>query len=96
MKRVVFVSILALAACDEAAMMSSAPSGGGPGASAGMREQLVLGSSMSFEQCRARGGWIIQDAGSPMMACDPNVIRAPVPEDEFNNPAQNGEAASDA
>jgi len=50
---------------------------------------------MSFEQCRARGGLIIRDAGSPMVACDPNVIRAPVPADEFNNPTSNA-AASDA
>ncbi|MEN8896717.1 MAG: hypothetical protein ABF248_11610 [Yoonia sp.] len=92
MKRIVFGCVLVLAGCDDAAMMSAGASGG----SASMQERLVLGSSMSFEQCQARGGWIIKDAGSPMMACDPNVIRAPVPEDEFNNPSQGGDAASDA
>ncbi len=89
MKRVVFGCVLALAGCDEVAMQG----GGSGGGSAGMREFLVLGSSMSFEQCRARGGFIIRDAGSPMVACDPNVIRAPVPADEFDNPTSN---ASDA
>jgi hypothetical protein len=49
---------------------------------------------MSFEKCRARGGLIIRDSGSPMVACDPNVVRAPVPVDEFDNPAN--AAASDA
>ena len=96
MKRVVFgcVMALGLAACDEVAMQgggSSAPSGGG----GAFREFLVIGSSMSFEQCRAKGGLIIRDAGSPMTACDPNVIRAPVPADEFDHPAHN-QAASDA
>jgi hypothetical protein len=90
MKRIAFGCILALAACDEAAMQgASGGSGGG-----GFQEFLVLGSSMSFEKCRARGGLIIRDSGSPMVACDPNVIRAPVPADEFDNPAN--AAASDA
>lgn len=99
MKRLILCSVLALAACDEAAMQAAlggvgggAPAGGG---SSSFREFLVLNSSMSFEQCRARGGLIIRDAGSPMVACDPNVIRAPVPADEFNNPTSNA-AASDA
>ena len=90
MKRIAFGCILALAACDEAAMQgASGGSGGG-----GFQEFLVLGSSMSFEKCRAGGGLIIRDSGSPMVACDPNVIRAPVPVDEFDNPAN--AAASDA
>ncbi|WP_375281587.1 hypothetical protein [Pseudooctadecabacter sp.] len=41
---------------------------------------------MSFEDCRARGGIIIRDQGSPMVACDPRVRRAPVPADEFDHP----------
>jgi len=91
MKRVVLGCVLALAACDEAAMQSAI--GGGGAASGGggaFREFLVIGSSMSFEQCRARGGLIIRDSGSPMIACDPNVIRAPTPVDEFDNPTSNG------
>ena len=47
---------------------------------------------MKFNQCRALGGLIIRDSGSPMVACDPNVIRAPVPADEFDNPAANAAA----
>jgi hypothetical protein len=41
---------------------------------------------MSFEDCRARGGMIIQDAGSPMIACDPRVRREPVLANEFDHP----------
>jgi len=89
MKRLVFGCILALAGCDEIAMNAQ---GGGSGASSGFREFLVIGSSMTFEQCRARGGLIIRDSGSPMTACDPNVIRAPVPADEFDNPSHNAAA----
>lgn len=74
--------------------MSAAVGGGSAGGSGGFREFLVIGSSMTFEQCRARGGLIIRDSGSPMVACDPNVIRAPVPADEFDNPASNA-ATSD-
>ena len=94
MKRVVFgcVMALGLAGCDDVAMQgggsSSASSGSGGSA---FREYLVIGSKMSFEQCRAKGGLIIRDAGSPMTACDPNVIRAPVPSDEFDNPDNNSD-----
>ncbi len=91
MRLVLFGCVLALAGCDDA-MMPSAPSGGG----GAFREQLVIGGAMTFEQCRAKGGLIIKDAGSPMTACDPNVIREPVPRDEFNNPAHNGGAATTA
>ena len=97
MKRVVFgcVMALGLAGCDDVAMQgggsSSASSGSGGSA---FREYLVIGSKMSFEQCRAKGGLIIRDAGSPMTACDPNVIRAPVPADEFQHPTQNKPAAA--
>ncbi|HKL70595.1 hypothetical protein [Salibaculum sp.] len=73
----VLAVLLALGACDEAAMT------GGAG---GMREYIVLGSSMSFEQCRARGGLIIRDRGSSMVACDPRVVGEPVPPDEFDHP----------
>jgi hypothetical protein len=87
MKRalVAFAFVLALFGCNEIALPglpgAAAPAGGG-----GFREYLVLGSSMSFEDCRARGGIIIQDAGSPMIACDPRVRREPVPADEFDHP----------
>ena len=96
MKRYILGCVLALAACDEAAMSAASGGGGSTGGSSGFREFLVIGSSMTFEQCRARGGLIIRDSGSPMTACDPNIIRAPVPADEFDNPAHNTAAASDA
>ena len=80
-----FAFVLALFGCNEIALLglpgAAAPAGGG-----GFREYLVLGSSMSFEDCRARGGIIIQDGGSPMIACDPRVRREPVPADEFDHP----------
>lgn len=90
MKRFVFGSVMALGlvACDDVAMQGSgAPTGG----NSMFSEKLVLGSNMSFDQCRARGGLIIRDNGSPMTACDPNVIRTAVPEDEFNNPDANAD-----
>jgi hypothetical protein len=72
-------------ACNKIAMPRStsaaAPTGGGA-----FREYLVLGSTMSFEYCRACGGIIIQDAGNPMIACDPRVRREPVLADEFYHP----------
>ncbi len=92
MKRVVLGCVMSfgLAACDEAAMQG-AGAGAPVGASSGMREFIVLGSSMSFEQCKARGGFIIRDVGSPMTACDPNVLHTPTPADEFNNPDNNAD-----
>lgn len=87
------VMAIGLSACNLAA-----PGGSGGGGSAatggGMREQLVLGSNMSFAQCQARGGLIIRDAGSPMVACDPRVQGPKIPQDEFNHPAaQPGQVA---
>lgn len=84
MRAIFLLSLPLLASCD-------LPPGGGfagatGGGGAGFREYLVLGSSMSFEQCRARGGLIIQDRGSPMVACDPRVVREPVPANEFDHP----------
>ncbi|MCF2904596.1 hypothetical protein L0666_06325 [Octadecabacter sp. CECT 8868] len=82
---------LALTGCDEIAMptgggagfpMASAVTGGGNG----RMEFLVLGSNMGFEECRSRGGIIIRDSGSPMIACDPRVRREPVPANEFDHP----------
>ncbi len=73
----VLLALLPLAACD------GMPAGGTGG---GFREYLVLGSSMSFEECRAAGGLIIRDQGSPMVACDPRVRGEPVPADEFAHP----------
>ena len=72
----IWAGVLALGACDEAAVQNGA----------GMREYMVLGASMSFEQCRARGGLIIRDRGSPMVACDPSVRGEPAPPDEFDHP----------
>lgn len=97
MKRVVFGCAmgLALAGCDEAAMASLGGGGGvGGGGSGGFREYLVIGNTMTFEQCRARGGLIIRDQGSPMVACDPNVRRAPTPADEFDHPGSPSAAAT--
>ncbi len=82
MKRLSLLAILALFGCDET-QMARAPSGGG----SAFQEFLVIGSRMSFEQCRARGGLIIRDAGSPMTACDPTVLGKVVPADEFDHPA---------
>lgn len=92
MKRVVLGCVLALAACDETALQSAM--GGMSSGGGAFQEQLVIGAAMTFEQCRAKGGLIIKDAGSPMTACDPNVIRAPVPIDEFDNPSHNTGAAA--
>lgn len=81
MKYMAFVAVVMLAACE------GAPGIGGGGG--GTREFMVIGNSMTFEQCRARGGLIIRDASTSMVACDPTVRREPVPADEFNNPASN-------
>lgn len=81
MKRLILGSVMLVSACQTGPIDLGAPTGGG------FREFLVIGSSMSFEQCRARGGLIIRDAGSPMVACDPSVTGAPVPADEFDHPA---------
>jgi hypothetical protein len=80
MKRFLLGAVLALSACEGTGAMTT-PSGGG-----GMREFLVIGGRMTFEQCRARGGLIIRDSNTAMVACDPSVRRAPVPADEFNHP----------
>lgn len=82
-------SVLVMAGCDEVALPMGGGVGAGTGAAAatgGVREYLVLGSTMNFEECRARGGIIIRDQGSPMVACDPRVRREPVPADEFDHP----------
>ena len=79
MKRLMLLGCLALFGCDET-QFASAPSGGG------VQEFLVIGSNMSFEQCRARGGLIIRDRNSPMTACDPTVLGPVVPADEFDHP----------
>jgi hypothetical protein len=76
-KRLILGCVLALAACEGAPV-----DGGG-----GFREFMVIGNSMTFEQCRARGGLIIRDATTSMVACDPTVRREPVPADEFNHPS---------
>lgn len=82
MKRLTLVGMIALFGCEES-QFASAPSGGGGSA---FQEFIVIGSSMSFEQCRARGGLIIKDRGSPMTACDPTVLGKVVPADEFDHP----------
>ncbi len=77
MKRLILGSVLVLAACESTGAMG----GGG-----GMREFMVIGNRMSFEDCRARGGLIIRDTDTAMVACDPTIRREPVPADEFDHP----------
>ncbi|MFO8124926.1 hypothetical protein [Yoonia sp.] len=77
MKRLVLCSVMALAACEGGSVTSSA---------GGMREFMVIGNRMSFEDCRARGGLIIRDSNTAMVACDPTIRREPVPADEFDHP----------
>ncbi|WP_333712447.1 hypothetical protein [Yoonia sp.] len=81
MRKLIFGSILALAACDGTGAMGP---GGAP--NGGMREFLVIGGRMTFEDCRARGGLIIRDSNTNMVACDPQVRGEPVPADEFDHP----------
>ncbi|MEO1641302.1 MAG: hypothetical protein AAFU41_18870 [Pseudomonadota bacterium] len=76
MKRLVFLGAMALGACE------STPT-------EGMQEFMVIGGRMTFEDCRARGGLIIRDSNTNMVACDPSVRRAPAPADEFDNPTSN-------
>jgi len=78
MRRIALIGTLVLAGCE------GATTGGG-----GMREFMVIGGRMSFEDCRARGGLIIRDSNTAMIACDPTIRREPVPVDEFDNPTSN-------
>ena len=89
MKRYAVLAALALAGCDGGVGLPAIGGGGGSGGGGSVREFLVIGNSMTFEQCRARGGLIIRDANTTMIACDPQVRREPEPVDEFNNPANN-------
>jgi hypothetical protein len=90
MQRRVKFSVLAvcatLAGCDEASMGALGGSGGGGpsfgGGGGGRSEQMVLGSNISFATCKERGGLIIRDANTSMVACDPRVIRRNQPTDE--------------
>ncbi|MDP5085149.1 MAG: hypothetical protein NWQ23_06990 [Yoonia sp.] len=77
MRRLVLVSILALAACEGAGMATSG---------SGMREYMVIGSRMTFDECRASGGLIIRDSNTAMVACDPSIRRESIPADEFDHP----------
>lgn len=84
-----FGLVFALVGCDSVTVPGLGGGGTGgalPAASGGFNEYLVLGSAMPFEECRARGGIIIRDQGSPMVACDPRVRREPVPANEFDHP----------
>ena len=80
MKRLILGSVLFLAACE-----------GGLDIDAGtnQREFMVIGNTMTFEECRARGGLIIRDSNTSMVACDPTVRSEPVSADEFGNPTSN-------
>ena len=81
MRRLILGSVIALAACEGGSGMVSSTSGGG-----GMREFMVIGGRMSFEDCRARGGLIIRDSDTAMVACDPTIRGEPVLADEFDHP----------
>ena len=81
MKRLMFGFVTLLAACD---------GGAGFGGGSGNTEFMVIGGRMNFEDCRARGGLIIRDAHTSMIACDPSVRGEPQPVDEFNNPSNTG------
>lgn len=88
MKRLILGCTFLLAACEEGGF-PPASGGGGASSGGGMREFMVIGQRMTFEQCRTRGGLIIRDANTAMVACDPSVRGEPVPADEFNNPTSN-------
>ncbi|WP_341368716.1 hypothetical protein [Yoonia sp. BS5-3] len=77
MKRLAFGFVMVLSACE----------GGGFGGGSGAQEFMVIGGRMTFEDCRSRGGLIIRDANTSMIACDPSVRGEPQPVDEFNNPS---------
>ena len=81
MKRLILGLAGFLAACEGGAGFGA----GGGGSS--VREFMVIGNRMTFEQCRARGGLIIRDANTSMIACDPSVRGEPQPVDEFNHPS---------
>jgi len=80
MKRLILGSVLFLTACE-----GGVDIGGGTN----VREFMVIGHTMTFEECRARGGLIIRDSNTSMVACDPTVRGEPVPADEFDNPTSN-------
>lgn len=81
MRRLMVLGILVLAACEGTGAL-----GGGDG---GRTEYMVIGNRMTFEQCRARGGLIIRDSDTAMVACDPSVRREPAPADQFDHPTSN-------
>ena len=84
MKALSFGALALLAGCAGTGMIASGGDAAGQGRA--FREFMVIGSSMPFEECRARGGLIIRDVGSPMTACDPSVRRDPVPQDALDDP----------
>ena len=77
MKHLILGSVLFLTACE-----TGLDIGGGTN----VREFMVIGNTMTFEECRARGGLIIRDSNTSMVACDPTVRGEPIPADEFDNP----------
>lgn len=86
MKKLFLVCILGLAACEEVPGGGFAAPASGGGA---FKEYFVLGNnSMSYQDCVARGGLVIHDAGSSMWACDPRVTNHNnvSPDEEFNHP----------
>lgn len=77
MKRMILGAVVFLAACEA-----------GVGGGTSFREYMVIGNAMTFEQCRARGGLIIRESSTQMVACDPSVRGEPVPADEFDHPGK--------
>ena len=86
MKVMMLGALSLLAGCAGTGMLTGAGGGDTLGTDTAFREFMVLGSSMPFEECRARGGLIIRDANSPMTACDPSVKRNPVPQAAIDDP----------
>ena len=83
MRHLGLVAMALLTGCAGAGLTPASLGGGGAGA---IKEFMVIGSSMPFEQCRASGGLIIRDVNSPMTACDPSVKRNPVPQAALDDP----------
>ena len=75
-----------MAGCAGTGMLPGTGGGAATGSNDAVREFMVIGSSMPFEECRARGGLIIRDVNRPMTACDPSVKRNPVPQAALDGP----------
>ena len=82
MKRFFLGLPVLLSACAEGGGTGPAAISGGVSIPPGPVEYLVLNGRMTFEECRQRGGLIIDDPAGAMVACDPTVQRPRVLEQE--------------